>query len=104
MSGTLLTPRQVAERLAVSARTVYLWIEQGRLPAVRLSERITRVPVEAVDELIERATDAGAHGVPAVAEAPATYSAVADRPVTSAPVRTPAEGFIRCCLSIGARF
>ena len=30
--SVLLTPKQVAERLAISPRTVYLWIEQGRLP------------------------------------------------------------------------
>lgn len=48
----LLTPRQVAEKLAVSTRTVYLWLEEGRLPAVRLSERATRVPSEAVDTLV----------------------------------------------------
>jgi len=52
----LLTPTQVAEKLAVSTRTVYLWIEEGRLPAVRLSERVMRVPSQAVDELIAAST------------------------------------------------
>jgi excisionase family DNA binding protein len=61
----LLTPRQVAERLAVSPRTVYLWIEEGRLPSVRLSERVTRVPEEAVDALVASALR------PAIAPAPA---------------------------------
>ena len=94
MGGALLTPRQVAERLAVSARTVYVWIEQGRLPAVRLSERITRVPAEAVDALIEHATGGGGrHGVPAVAETPAMYSTLADRPSSSTLEPTPAEAF-----------
>lgn len=92
MSGALLTPRQVAERLAVSARTVYLWIEQGRLPAVRLSERITRVPAEAVDALIERATEADSQSpMPVVAEAPATYSTEYERAATVTPGATPAE-------------
>ncbi len=50
----LLTPKQVAEKLAVSTRTVYLWLEEGRLPAVRLSERVTRVPSQAVDALVAR--------------------------------------------------
>lgn len=51
MREGLLTPREVARRLSVSPRTVYLWISEGRLPAVRLSERCTRVPASAVDEL-----------------------------------------------------
>ncbi len=52
----LLTPREVAARLRVSLRTVYLWLEEGRLPAVRLSERVTRVPSEAVDAFVREAT------------------------------------------------
>ena len=40
--------RQAAQRLAVSPRTVYLWLEQGRLEHVRLSERVTRIPEAAV--------------------------------------------------------
>ncbi|MBW6469434.1 MAG: nucleotidyltransferase domain-containing protein [Anaerosomatales bacterium] len=92
MSGLLLTPREVAERLAVSSRTVYLWIEQGRLPAVRLSERITRVPAEAVDELIERATDAGSSAaIPVGAETPAAYATRMCGPGVSTPDVTPAE-------------
>ena len=53
---TLLTPRDVAKKLNVSTRTVYNWLEEGRLPAVRLSERITRVPEEAVEALVTEAT------------------------------------------------
>lgn len=52
----MLTPRQVADQLAVSTRTVYLWIDEGRLPAVRLSERVTRVPSQAVDALVAAST------------------------------------------------
>jgi excisionase family DNA binding protein len=48
----LLTPREVAERLRVSPRTVYSWIQSGRLASVRLSERVTRVPQDAVDALV----------------------------------------------------
>jgi excisionase family DNA binding protein len=58
----LLTPKQVAARLSVSPRTVYAWIAEGRLVTVRLSERVTRVPEEAVDALVREAlTPAGAH-------------------------------------------
>jgi excisionase family DNA binding protein len=48
----LLTPREVAARLNVSVRTVYLWIESGRLSVVRLSARCTRVPESALDVLL----------------------------------------------------
>ena len=51
----LLTPREVARRLHVSRRTVYHWISSGRLSAVRLSERGTRVPASAVSRLLGRA-------------------------------------------------
>ena len=50
----LLTPKEVARRLSVSPRTVYSWIAEGRLPAVHLSERITRVPEDAVDAFVEQ--------------------------------------------------
>lgn len=66
---TLLTPRQVAERLAVSPRTVYLWIEQGRLPAVHLSERVTRISEEALGAF----TESAAGGSSLVAKASAGY-------------------------------
>ena len=56
----MLTPRQVAARLAVSPRTVYLWIEQGRLPAVRLSERVTRVSESALAAFEAQAARASA--------------------------------------------
>ena len=57
----LLTPREVGERLRVSQRTVYLWIEQGRLPAVRLSERVTRVREDAVEAMIASAAGPAAY-------------------------------------------
>jgi excisionase family DNA binding protein len=60
----LLTPKQVAARLAVSPRTVYLWIEQGRLPAVRLSERVTRVSEEALAAFEAAGVAAGSTSVP----------------------------------------
>ncbi len=78
---TLLTPRQVAERLSVSTRTVYAWLAEGRLPEVRLSERVTRVPKTAVDEFIARSTTrsstppAGAGTDYVAAEAAALYTA-----------------------------
>jgi excisionase family DNA binding protein len=70
----LLTPKQVAERLAVSPRTVYLWIEEGRLPSVRLSERVTRVPADAVDALVASATRPATAQLPATVPAAQTHS------------------------------
>ena len=79
----LLTPKEVATRLKVSPRTVYSWIAEGRLEAVHLSERVTRVPEEAVRALVATAmTPAPAAGIGAglVAEEPASYGSTATLP------------------------
>ncbi len=46
---TLFSPAEVAEVLAVSTRTVLRWIEQGRLPAIRIGAvvRIQRTDLAA---------------------------------------------------------
>lgn len=38
-----LTVKAVADRFAISARTVERWIERGELPAVRLGPKLTRI-------------------------------------------------------------
>jgi excisionase family DNA binding protein len=63
----LLTPKEVAARLNVSPRTVYSWIAEGRLEAVHLSERVTRVPEESVDALLAAAMTPATATVPAPA-------------------------------------
>lgn len=68
----MLTPRQVAARLGVSPRTVYLWVEQGRLPHARFSERVLRVPAAAVDAFVAGSMRPAATG-PLAAEARASY-------------------------------
>lgn len=50
------TPAQVADRLAVSPRMVYLWIEEGTLPAQRVSERVTHVSAQALEAFVAAAT------------------------------------------------
>lgn len=42
------TPREVAERLRVSPTTVMRAIHEGRLFAVRVSDRVYRIPVGAL--------------------------------------------------------
>jgi excisionase family DNA binding protein len=49
---TLLTPEQVAARLQINIMTVYHYIRQGKLNAVRLG-RSYRIPPEDLDSLIE---------------------------------------------------
>jgi excisionase family DNA binding protein len=45
-SPVFLTVREVAERLRVCRATVYRMIEEGRLPVVRVSSGMVRVPAE----------------------------------------------------------
>lgn len=74
----LLTPKEVAARLSVSTRTVHSWIAEGRLDAVHLSERVTRVPVESVDALVAESLRQGTlHGATLAAESSAECGAVA---------------------------
>jgi uncharacterized protein len=91
--STLLTPKEVAERLRVSQRTVYLWIEGGRLPSVRLSARITRVPADAIDAFVSDAYRSATAAPPIAAEAAAAYDVAAGPAAGAAPqeTRTPTE-------------
>ncbi|MDB4893170.1 MAG: Helix-turn-helix domain [Gemmatimonadetes bacterium] len=50
----LITPARAAEIFGVHRETIYLWIKDGRLPAVKLSRRMTRIRMADVDALIER--------------------------------------------------
>ncbi len=76
----MLTPKQVAARLAVSPRTVYLWIEQGRLPAVRLSERVTRVSEAALAAFEAQAANAADVSPYGSAAMPTTSAATLSAP------------------------
>ncbi|MHB1344575.1 MAG: helix-turn-helix transcriptional regulator [Thermoleophilia bacterium] len=59
MEDPLITAAETATRLNVSVRTIHSWIASGKLPAVRLSPRCTRVPAAAVDELVRASTSPG---------------------------------------------
>jgi excisionase family DNA binding protein len=52
MPKKLLTVKESAEQLGLSARTVWAWIYARKLGVVRLG-RAVRIPQTAIDELIE---------------------------------------------------
>lgn len=54
----VFTVHEVASRLRVSPRTVWAWIQTGRLTAIRLGARTTRIPEAAVQELLRAASEA----------------------------------------------
>jgi excisionase family DNA binding protein len=57
MTGRLLTAREVAELLGVSAETVLRWTRRGMLPAIRLPSGAIRFREDALDAwMVERAT------------------------------------------------
>lgn len=49
----LLTPQQVAERLAVAPKTVRKWLRDGEIPGIKLSPKVWRVRQEKLEEWIE---------------------------------------------------
>lgn len=53
-----LTVHQVASRLNVSARTVWGWIAEGKLAAIKMGKRTTRVRESSVSDFI-RACEGG---------------------------------------------
>ncbi len=57
---TFLTVAEVAEMVRVSRMTVYRWIHNGELPAVRFG-RSFRVPQQAVEQFMEQAALAGGY-------------------------------------------
>jgi excisionase family DNA binding protein len=51
---SLLTVKEVAEKLNIAEATVYAWKAQGILPAVPLSRKALRFREEDIHDLIER--------------------------------------------------
>ena len=69
MTGPLLTARELAELLGVSAETVLRWTRRGEVPALRLPGGAIRYRPDELEAWLEaRATTAGA----AVEESPDT--------------------------------
>jgi excisionase family DNA binding protein len=85
MSSEMLTPREVADRLRVSPRTVLNWIDTGKLEAVRISPRVTRIPAAAVDALVTVGDASSAR------EDAAPYCVGCGRPVDPADARPPSD-------------
>src|SRR5438093_12517523 len=48
----LLTPEEVARSCRVTTQTVLNWIEAGKLPAVRLSSRVVRIPQDGFNRFV----------------------------------------------------
>lgn len=53
MSDELLTPEEVAEWLRVTPDTIYRWLREGELPAIKLG-RLYRIPKAEVLALVRR--------------------------------------------------
>lgn len=51
----LLTIPQVAIWARVSTKTIYRWIESGKIPVVKFGERTYRIPAGAVIEQLKQA-------------------------------------------------
>jgi excisionase family DNA binding protein len=59
MTGRLLTARQVADAIGVSAETVLRWTRRGDLPAIRLPGGALRYRGAELDAWIERRATPG---------------------------------------------
>lgn len=58
MDEKLMTPAQVAERLQVTERTIYKYLSEGSLDAVKLG-RVWRITEEQLQEFLDRHTQKG---------------------------------------------
>ncbi len=54
-SVELLTIPQVAKWARVSTKTIYRWIEGGKIPVVRFGQRTYRIPAGAVIQQLKQA-------------------------------------------------
>jgi excisionase family DNA binding protein len=52
--SNLLTPEQVAERLAISRLTVMKWLREGRIPGQKLGRKTWRINPDDLDTFLQR--------------------------------------------------
>jgi len=57
--SNLLRPRDVAERLSISLRSVYTLLSSKELPSIRVGEGSVRVTPAALDEYVQQQTKRG---------------------------------------------
>ncbi|RJQ30064.1 MAG: DNA-binding protein [Peptococcaceae bacterium] len=48
----MFTPEEVAEKLKISRRTVYLWLREGRIKGIKVGD-LWRIPESALQEFLE---------------------------------------------------
>ena len=53
VSERLLRPREVCKRLGISYTTLYRWIRNGRIKAVRIASGRYRIPESELKRIIE---------------------------------------------------
>jgi excisionase family DNA binding protein len=51
----LLRPDEVAKYFSVSVKTVYRWIDMGRIEGVKIAGGLVRIPREAIDKTTQPA-------------------------------------------------
>lgn len=77
MTGRLLTTRELAEQLGVSAETVLRWVKRGQLPGIRLPSGALRFPEATIEQwLASRAAPTRGASTTLADAAPPTLSSV----------------------------
>lgn len=65
--GDLLSPEEVAARLRLSRRTVIVWLQQGRLPGIKVGSR-WRIRADDLDAFVEPGPDHPIRPAPSTTE------------------------------------
>jgi excisionase family DNA binding protein len=93
MPGRYFTIKETAERLAISHDTVSRLIERGELPAIRVSERLYRIPAPALERYESGASATDRRVVRRRVAGPAQFGVGEEEPaVEIAPPRPRAVG------------
>lgn len=54
----MYTPQEVADILGIDRRTIYRWLDDGKVRATKVGERFWRITAEDLQELMTRGTNA----------------------------------------------